>query len=68
MHHHNKHDTKKLASAEIALGKFLSSVNFNPKIEMVAIQNASSRVLGKDVISKIEIPSFTNGWVCNKIS
>jgi len=58
MHHHNKHDTKKLESAEIALEKFLSSVNFKPKIEMVAIQSASSRVLAKDVNSKIEIPSF----------
>jgi len=58
MHRHNKHDTKKLVSAEIALGKFLSSVNFKPKMEMVSIQNATSRVLAKDVISKIEIPSF----------
>ncbi len=58
MHRHNKHDTKKLVSAEIALGKFLSSVNFKPKMKMVSIQNATSRVLAKDVISKIEIPSF----------
>ncbi len=56
--HHHKHDPRKLVSVEIALEKFLSSVNFKPKIEIIPLQNASSRVLAKDVISKIEIPSF----------
>jgi molybdopterin molybdotransferase len=45
-------------SVETALEKFLSSVNFKPKIEIIPLQNASSRVLAKDVIIKIEIPSF----------
>jgi len=45
-------------SVEIALKKFLSSVNFKPKTEIVPLQNISSRVLAKDVVSKIEIPSF----------
>lgn len=45
-------------SVEIALKKFLSSVNFKPKIEIVSLQKASSRALAKDVVSKIEIPSF----------
>ena len=57
-HYHHKHDQRKHASVEIALEKFLSSVSFKPKIEIVSLQNASSRVLAKDVISKIEIPSF----------
>ena len=56
--HHHKHDPRKLVSVEIALEKFLSSVNFKPKIEIIPLQNASSRVLAKDVTSKIEIPSF----------
>jgi len=58
MEHHHKHVHRELASVEIALEKFLSSVNFKPKIEIIPLQNASSRVLAKDVISKIEIPSF----------
>ncbi len=58
MVHHKKHDLRKLTSVEIALKKFLSSVNFKPKIEIVPLKNASSRVLAKDVVSKIEIPSF----------
>jgi len=58
MEHHHKHDQRKLASVETALEKFLSSVNFKPKIEIIPLQNASSRVLAKDVICKIEIPSF----------
>jgi len=57
-HHHNKHDIKKLMSVEIALKKFLSSVNFNPKVEVISLKNASSRVLAKDIVSQIEIPSF----------
>ena len=56
--HHKKHNLKKLTSVETALKKFLSSVNFKPKIEIVSLKNASSRVLAKDVVSKIEIPSF----------
>jgi len=56
--HHHKHDPRKLVSVETALEKFLSSVNFKPKIEIIPLQKASSRVLAKDVISKIEIPSF----------
>ncbi len=58
MEHHHKHDQRKLTSVETALEKFLSSINFKPKIEIVHLQNASSRVLAKDVVSKIEIPSF----------
>lgn len=58
MKHHHKHDQKKLTTVETALEKFLSVVTFKPKIEIISIQNASSRVLAKDVISKIEIPSF----------
>jgi len=58
MKHHKKHDLQKLTSVEIALEKFLSSVNFKPKIEIIHLKNASSRVLAKDVVSKIEIPSF----------
>jgi len=58
MEHHHKHDQRKLTSVETALEKFLSSVNFKPKIEIISLQNASSRVLAKDIISKIEIPSF----------
>ena len=58
MGHHHKYDQRKLVSVETALEKFLSSVNFKPKIEIIPLQNASSRVLAKDVISKIEIPSF----------
>jgi len=57
-HHHKKHNQRKLTSVEIASKKFLSAVNFKPKIETVSLQNASSRVLAKDVASKIEIPSF----------
>ena len=57
-HNHKKHNLRKLTSVEIALKKFLSSVNFKPKIEIVPLQNVSSRVLAKDVVSKIEIPSF----------
>jgi len=57
-HHHKKHNKRKLLSVENALEKFLSSVNFKPKIETVLLQNASSRVLAKDIISKIEIPPF----------
>ena len=53
-----KHNHNKLTSVEIALKKFLSSVNFKPKIEIVPLQKTSSRVLAKDVVSKIEIPSF----------
>ena len=56
MEHHHNH--RKLTSVETALEKFLLSVNFKPKIEIVHLQNASSRVLAKDVVSKIEIPSF----------
>ncbi len=56
MGHHHKYDQRKLVSVETALEKFLSSVNFKPKIEIIPLQNASSRVLAKDVISKIEIP------------
>jgi len=69
-HHHNKHETKKLTSVDIALKKFLSSVNFNPKVEVISLKNASSRVLAKDIVSQIEIPSFEkscNGWFCIKI-
>jgi len=58
MEHHHKHDQRKLTSVETALKKFLSSINFKPKIEIISLQNASSRVLAKDVVSKIEIPSF----------
>ncbi len=58
MGHHHKYDQRKLVSVETALEKFLSSVNFKPKIEIIPLQNASSRILAKDVISKIEIPSF----------
>jgi len=58
MEHHHKHDQRKLTSVETALEKFLSSINFKPKIEIISLQNASSRVLAKDVVSKIEIPSF----------
>ncbi len=58
MGHHHKYEQRKLVSVETALEKFLSSVNFKPKIEIIPLQNASSRVLAKDVISKIEIPSF----------
>ena len=58
MEHHHKHDQRKLVSVETALEKFLSSVNFKPKIEIISLQNASSRVLAKDILSKIEIPSF----------
>ncbi len=57
-HHHKKHNLRKLTSVEIALKKFLSSVNFKPKIENVPLNNTSFRVLAKDVVSKIEIPSF----------
>ena len=56
--HHHKHDQRKLTSVETALKKFISSINFKPKIEIISLQNASSRVLAKDVVSKIEIPSF----------
>ncbi len=58
MGHLHKHNQRKLISVETALEKFLSSVNFKPKIEIIPLQNASSRVLAKDVTSKIEIPSF----------
>jgi len=57
-HRHKKHDIKKLTSVEIALKKFLSSVNFKPKVEVISLKNASSRVLAKDIVSQIEIPSF----------
>ena len=57
-HHHKENDLKKLTSVEIALKKFLPSVNFKPKIEIVSLQNTSTRVLAKDVVSKIDIPSF----------
>jgi len=58
MVHHKKHNLRKLTSVEIALKKFLSSVNFKPKVEIVSLKNASSRVLAKDIVSQIEIPSF----------
>ena len=61
MGHHHKYDQRKLVSVETALEKILSSVNFKHKIEIIPLQNASSRVLAKDVISKIEIPSFNKG-------
>jgi len=57
-HHHKKHHIKKLTSVEVALKKFLSSVNFKPKVEVISLKNASSRVLAKDIVSQIEIPSF----------
>jgi len=57
-HHHKKYHIKKLTSVEIALKKFLSSVNFKPKVEVISLKNASSRVLAKDIVSQIEIPSF----------
>ncbi len=57
-HNHKKHNLRKLTSVEIALKKFLSSVNFNPKVEVISLKNASSRVLAKDIVSQIEIPSF----------
>ncbi len=57
-YHHKKHDTKKLTSVEVALKKFLSSVNYKPKVEVTSLKNASSRVLAKDIVSQIEIPSF----------
>ena len=57
-HHHKENDLKKLTSVEIALKKFLPSVNFKPKIEIVSLQNTSTRVLAKNVVSKIDIPSF----------
>jgi len=57
-HHHKKHDLTKLTSSETALKKFLSSVNFTPKIEVISLKNISSRVLAKDIVSKTEIPSF----------
>jgi len=57
-HHHKKYNQRKLTSVEIALKKFLSCVNFKPKTEIVSLQNASSRVLAKDLVSQIEIPSF----------
>ena len=56
MEHHHNH--RKLTSVEQALEKFLSLVNFKPKIETVYLQDTSSRVLAKDIVSKIEIPSF----------
>jgi len=58
MGHHKKHNQRKLTPVEIALKKFLSSVNFKPKVEIISIKNASSRVLAKDIVSEIEIPSF----------
>ena len=57
-HHQKKHDLKKLTSVENALRKFLSSVNFKPKVEVISLKNASSRVLAKDIVSQIEIPVF----------
>jgi len=57
-HHHNKHDIKKLTSVETALKKFHSSVNFKPNVEVISLKNASSRVLAKNIVSQIEIPSF----------
>ena len=57
-HHHKKHDIKKLTSVETALKKFLLSVNFKPKVEIISLKNTSSRVLAKDIVSQIEIPSF----------
>jgi len=58
MEHHHNHNHRKLTSVEQALEKFLLSVNFKPKIEIVFLQDASSRVLAKDIVSKMEIPSF----------
>ena len=58
MEHHHKHNQRKLTSVEQALKKFLPSINFKPEIETVYLQDASSRVLAKDIVSKIEIPSF----------
>jgi molybdopterin molybdotransferase len=58
MEHHHKHDKRKLTSVETALEKIISLINFKPKIEIIPLQNASSRVLAKDVVSKNEIPSF----------
>jgi len=57
-HHHKKHGIKKLTSVEAALKKFHSSVNFKPNVEVISLKNASSRVLAKDIVSQIEIPSF----------
>jgi len=58
MVHHKKHNLSKLTSVEVALKKFLSSVNFKPKIENVPLNNASFRVLAKDIVSQSDIPSF----------
>jgi len=57
-HHHKKHNLRKLTSVEIALKKFLSALNFKPSIEIVSLNVASSRVLAKDLVSQIEIPSL----------
>ncbi len=58
MGHHKKHNQRKLTPVEIALKKFVSSVNFKPKVEIISLKNASSRVLAKDIVCEIEIPSF----------
>jgi len=58
MVHHKKHNQRKLTPVKIALKKFVSSVNFKPKVEIISLKNASSRVLAKDIVSEIEIPSF----------
>jgi len=58
MGHHKKHNQRKLTPVKIALKKFVSSVNFKPKVEIISLKNASSRVLAKDIVCEIEIPSF----------
>jgi len=58
MGHHKKHNQRKLTPVKIALKKFVSSVNFKPKVETISLKNSSSRVLAKDIVCEIEIPSF----------
>ena len=58
MKHHKKHNSKKLVTADVALKKFLSSVHFIPRTEIISLKSATSRVLAKDIVSNIEIPSF----------
>jgi len=53
-HHHKKHDTKKLTSVEVALKKFLSSVNFKPKVEVISLKNNGTNevIYQKDTVSQ----------------
>ena len=52
MNHLHINHNKKYVSVDVAIKKFLSSVRVKPKVEIVSIYDASSRVLAQNITSK----------------